>query len=171
MGDPQQAQQFTEDRPSGVAEFTTRQQGGPQDDNDTQKPNNSAMSAGPQQDALAIAQNGGLAAHDGDDGDLDDTEVDMDDDMMDKISSSPSIEDGGSTFIIVPPNPQWHDARSRAPSLDSRSASPTISEARSSSPYLDQPDHLPLDRQARQPDLVHSTLPLSHHHLSGKYAA
>jgi hypothetical protein len=46
-----------------------------------------------QQDALAIAQNGGMSTSD--DRDIDD-DGDMDeDDMMDKISSSPSIEDGG----------------------------------------------------------------------------
>jgi hypothetical protein len=50
-----------------------------------------------QQDALAIAQNGGHPGQDmSDDGDMDaDGDGDMDDDMMDKISSSPSIEDGG----------------------------------------------------------------------------
>ncbi|KAK0711309.1 hypothetical protein B0H67DRAFT_284415 [Lasiosphaeris hirsuta] len=58
-----------------------------------------AMQTGSQQDALAIAQNGGVSGVDADDGDLDgETEVDMDDDMMDKISSSPSIEDGGFVF-------------------------------------------------------------------------
>ncbi|KAJ4304299.1 protein phosphatase regulator [Collariella sp. IMI 366227] len=56
------------------------------------------MRAASQEDALAIAQNGGLSGHDADadadNADLDgDAEVDMDDDMMDKISSSPSIED------------------------------------------------------------------------------
>jgi hypothetical protein len=44
-----------------------------------------------QEDALAIAQNGGVSSSD--EGDMDDSE-DMDDDMMDRISSSPSIEDG-----------------------------------------------------------------------------
>lgn len=177
MGDIQQAQHLPEDRPSGVAEFTARQQRGPQDDDSIHTPNSTTkMAAGPQQDALAIAQNGGVSAHDGDDGDLDDTEVDMDDDMMDKISSSPSIEDGGSTFIIsLPNNLQRHETRSRAPSLDSRlgSVSPTIGEeARSSSPYLDQPVHLPLYRQAHRQDLAHSSLSVTrHHHLSGKYAA
>ncbi|KAJ5012463.1 Tip elongation aberrant protein Tea4 [Colletotrichum sp. SAR 10_99] len=45
-----------------------------------------------QQDALAIAQNGGTSGN-SDDGDMDDTDESLDDDMMDKISSSPSIED------------------------------------------------------------------------------
>ncbi|KAM7195003.1 hypothetical protein V8F20_007729, partial [Naviculisporaceae sp. PSN 640] len=166
VGDIQQTQQLTEGRPSGVAEFTTSQQRGPQDHESAHKANSTAMPAGPQQDAPAIAQNGGVSTHDGDDGDLDDTEVDMDDDMMDKISSSPSIEDGGSTFIIsLPQNPQRHDTRSRAP------PSPVVSdEARSSSPYLDHPDYLPLSRQAQQQHSPRPTLPVTrHHHLSGKY--
>ncbi|KAI1384668.1 uncharacterized protein F4822DRAFT_433211 [Hypoxylon trugodes] len=50
------------------------------------------------EDALAIAQNGGVAGNAADDGDMDADADDMDDDMMDKISSSPSIEDGGYTF-------------------------------------------------------------------------
>ncbi|KAI1457089.1 hypothetical protein F4805DRAFT_475377 [Annulohypoxylon moriforme] len=56
------------------------------------------------EDALAIAQNGGVAGTNSDDGDLDtNTDDDLDDDMMDKISSSPSIEDGGCSF----PPPVW----------------------------------------------------------------
>ncbi|KAI0881911.1 uncharacterized protein GGS22DRAFT_196093 [Annulohypoxylon maeteangense] len=51
------------------------------------------------EDALAVAQNGGVTSTNSDDGDLDaNTDDDMDDDMMDKISSSPSIEDGGCSF-------------------------------------------------------------------------
>ncbi|KAK3374993.1 sh3 domain protein [Podospora didyma] len=57
------------------------------------------MQAGSQQDALAIAQNGGIEADDDLDGE---TEVDMDDDMMDKISSSPSIEDGEKSSSMNP---------------------------------------------------------------------
>ncbi|KHO01176.1 SH3 domain containing protein [Metarhizium album ARSEF 1941] len=49
------------------------------------------MYHGHQQDALAIAQNGGLTPADEDD--LDGDGDDLDDDLMDKISSSPSIED------------------------------------------------------------------------------
>jgi len=46
-----------------------------------------------QQDDLAIAQNGGVSSADEDDMDGE-SGSDMDDDLMDKISSSPSIEDG-----------------------------------------------------------------------------
>ena len=61
-----------------------------------------------QEDALAVGQNGGLAtdANEEDMEDVDDDE--LEDDMMDKISSSPSIEDGwysmkSNTFPIPPP--------------------------------------------------------------------
>ena len=55
---------------------------------------------GQREDASAMAQNGS-GAMDGDDDrhgdhdDHDDDDEDMDDDMMDKLSRSPSIEDGG----------------------------------------------------------------------------
>ncbi|KAI5457719.1 hypothetical protein BGZ63DRAFT_416826 [Mariannaea sp. PMI_226] len=52
-----------------------------------------------QEDALAIAQNGGISSSD--EGDLDGDADDLDDDMMDKISSSPSIEDGGCFPVIT----------------------------------------------------------------------
>ena len=54
-----------------------------------------------QQDALAIAQNGG---HPSDDPDVDDMDDGLDDDMMDKISSSPSIEDGALPRVSIWPS-------------------------------------------------------------------
>lgn len=75
------------------------------------------MTTHQQQDALAVAQNGGLSAEATEE-DMDDVDDEgLDDDMMDKISSSPSIEDGGYTqnsdtrailsslVIITKPNP------------------------------------------------------------------
>ncbi|OTA81748.1 hypothetical protein M434DRAFT_17273 [Hypoxylon sp. CO27-5] len=54
------------------------------------------------EDALAIAQNGGVAGGASDDGDMDaNADDDLDDDMMDKISSSPSIEDGGQARLLL----------------------------------------------------------------------
>ena len=48
-----------------------------------------------QQDEQAVRLNGGVNGA-GDDADMADAEIeDLDDDMMDKISSSPSIDDGG----------------------------------------------------------------------------
>lgn len=113
-----------------------------------------------QQDDLAVAQNGGLETEDadldGDDGDLDD------DDMMDKISSSPSIDDGGSPICHLPPLQSFHNCASPC----SSPASASFSEARSSSPYLDQPDYLPLQLAHREADKSPAALPSRrHHHL------
>lgn len=115
-----------------------------------------------QQDDLAVAQNGGLETEDadldGDDGDLDD------DDMMDKISSSPSIDDGGSPTCHFPTLQSLHHCASPC----SSPASACFSEARSSSPYLDQPDYLPLQIAQREADKSPATLVRRrHHHLPG----
>lgn len=115
-----------------------------------------------QQDDLAVAQNGGLETEDadldGDDGDLDD------DDMMDKISSSPSIDDGGSPTCHLPPLQSLHHCASPC----SSPASACFSEARSSSPYLDQPDYLPLQLAHPEADKSPAALPRRrHHHLPG----
>ncbi|KAK2015578.1 hypothetical protein LZ32DRAFT_626840 [Colletotrichum eremochloae] len=88
------------------------------------------------QDALAVAQNGGVT--NSDDGNMDDSDDDLDDDdMMDKISSSPSIEDGGYTSIMPPQ--QWPRRVDSLPVMRDRGSpiSPTFSEARSSSPYTE----------------------------------
>lgn len=56
-----------------------------------------------QQDTLAVAQNGGLTGSTAEDAEMADAEGDdgMDDDMMDKISSSPSIDDEDIDFEFV----------------------------------------------------------------------
>ncbi|POS79785.1 SH3 domain-containing protein [Diaporthe helianthi] len=116
-----------------------------------------------QQDDLAVAQNGGLETEDadldGDDGDLDD------DDMMDKISSSPSIDDGGSPICHPPLLQPLHPCASPC----SSPASACFSEARSSSPYLDQPDYLPLQTAHGPADKSPAALSRRrrHHHLRG----
>ncbi|GAB0138003.1 hypothetical protein EsDP_00006252 [Epichloe bromicola] len=72
--------------------------------NDTDKKNGELridMYHDEQQDDLAIALNGGVSSVDEDDIDGE-SESDMDDDLMDKISSSPSIEDGALYPTIVP---------------------------------------------------------------------
>lgn len=119
-----------------------------------------------QQDDLAVAQNGGLISQDNtEDGDLDGDEGDLDDDddMMDKISSSPSIDDGGSPIYHLPPLNTLHQCAS--PCSSPASAFP--SETRSSSPYLDQPDYLPLQPPSRQADKSPAAFPRRHHHLLG----
>ena len=60
-----------------------------------------------QEDALAVAQNGGVSSSD--EGDMDGD--DLDDDMMDRISSSPSIEDG--VYYCYPD--QWPPRMSSLP--------------------------------------------------------
>ena len=124
-------------------------------------PNTSTMQAGPQQDALAVAQNGGQEA---DDADLDaENEADMDDDMMDKMSSSPSIEDGGSPSALPPlgPGPLQFPCQLALP------CSPEgPSDAPSSFPYLEAPGHLPLGRLAFQGEAASLSPELRcHHHL------
>jgi hypothetical protein len=140
------------------------------------------MRAGTQQDALAIAQNGGLSGQDTDDGDLEgDAEVDMDDDMMDKISSSPSIEDGGSTFGLPTLYSRKQGSPTRSATLRNPSPAADVCDPRSSSPYLESPDHLPLrggDHEERQcaASTQSSFVPSSastprHHHLDGESGA
>ncbi|KAK3905587.1 hypothetical protein C8A05DRAFT_12616 [Staphylotrichum tortipilum] len=143
----------------------------------------SKMRGGAQQDALAIAQNGGHSGTETDEADLEgDAEVDMDDDMMDKISSSPSIEDGGSTSALpaLPPsnNPD------PSPDLAATQCSPpaaavdnNVCDTRSSSPYLESPDHLPLRSGAPEgvppaitlPFLARSTSRHHHHCHDGEF--
>lgn len=78
------------------------------------------------------------------DGDASDShDEDMDDDLMDKISSSPSIEDGKYSLPQWPPRTDSRDSgASPAPcSMPIRGFSP------SSSPFLAPPVHFPLPRQ------------------------
>ncbi|KAF7542959.1 hypothetical protein G7Z17_g11140 [Cylindrodendrum hubeiense] len=113
-----------------------------------------------QEDALAIAQNGGISSSD--EGDLDGDADDLDDDMMDKISSSPSIEDGGCCPIVTPV--AWPR---RVSSLSALRTSPNIvgsSGARPPSPYPDALKHLPSHSTFAQ---LPRALPVTpnHHHL------
>lgn len=128
---------------------------------------NSALNGNNQQDNLAIAQNGGLTGSGGEDGDMADAEGDdsMDDDMMDKISSSPSIDDGGYSLPKIWP--------SRSDSL-SREGSSSFSQAcgESSSPFVEPPTFFPLQPMSDQLDMdlgqVAHEIQYHHHHL-GEY--
>ncbi|KAL2124371.1 hypothetical protein VTJ04DRAFT_736 [Mycothermus thermophilus] len=124
-----------------------------------------------QHDALAVAQNGGLSGHEADDGEIDaDQDVDLEDDLMDKISSSPSIEDGGSTFAL--PLVASSSLRSIQPSA--AQGSPTVSsdidDPGSSSPYLESPEYLPLESYPADTDQrevarsLFASNPRRHHH-------
>ena len=102
-----------------------------------------------QQDALAVAQNGGLTGSTAEDAEMADAEGDdgMDEDMMDKISSSPSIDDGG--YSLSQTWPLRSDSLSRTITPIS---SPSCSQAccESSSPFVETPEHYPL-RPLREP--------------------
>jgi hypothetical protein len=135
------------------------------------------MPAGAQQEALAIAQNGVVSGHDAGEADLDgDAEVEMEDDM-DKISSSPSIEDGGSTLTFATLTFSKPGPLSKSATRHSLSASLDVCDTRSSSPYLESPDYMPLRRGERAGDgrVVEqpSSFPITsrHHHLDGESEA
>ncbi|ESZ98341.1 hypothetical protein SBOR_1219 [Sclerotinia borealis F-4128] len=127
----------------------------------------SALNGNNQQGDLAIGQNGGLTGSGGEDGDMADAEGDdgMDDDMMDKISSSPSIDDGGYSLPKIWP--------SRSDSL-SRASSSSFSQAcgESSSPFVEPPTFFPLQPMSDrlEMDLSQVALEIQYHHLHlGEY--
>lgn len=125
------------------------------------------MQAGQPRDALAIAQNGGDSGADVSDGDLSgDGDDSMDDDMMDKISSSPSIEDGGFPSSSEPFWPRRTDSLHPRP-FAFRS---TASDARPPSPYLEHPEPLDLLTSPEREGKAIFDSPCRHHHLSaGEY--
>lgn len=97
----------------------------------------------PHQDQQIHQRNGGAIGGTGAEADGVDAEGDegLDDDLMDKISSSPSIDEGGSSTPSSWP--------SRADSLQpakfiARTPSPTPHLHFSSSPFLSNPPHFPL---------------------------
>lgn len=100
-----------------------------------------------QEDALAVAQNGGVSSSDEGEGDGDE----LDDDLMDRISSSPSIEDGAyslghSAHVCFGEHRRWPR---RVDSLPEhlRASAAMLEESPSSagsSTYLDSPQHFPL---------------------------
>ncbi|PPJ60182.1 hypothetical protein CBER1_09002 [Cercospora berteroae] len=116
---------------------------------DDQPATNDAADAQHAQEGVTNGQNGEEGAAEGD--------GDADDDMMDRISSSPSIEDGGYSLHSRPPLYKLRDRRERprSASLSSTTSTPsTGSTCRSfnqtadmtpdSSPFLSTPQHMPL---------------------------
>jgi len=101
-----------------------------------------------QQDALAIAQNGGLTG--AEDAEMADAEGDdgLEDDMMDKISSSPSIDDGG--YSVPPAWPERLDSLSLVATPKSSCSSLEWTTC-SSSPFVETPEHFPLTSPAMYP--------------------
>ncbi|KAF4972935.1 hypothetical protein FSARC_629 [Fusarium sarcochroum] len=119
-----------------------------------------------QEDALAVAQNGGVSSSD--EGELDGDD-DLDDDMMDKISSSPSIEDGGCYSVTAPL--AWPRRVSSLPS-SLRSSSPSISGSsgtRICSPYPEPLKYAPSPSTIAQlPRALPATI--RNHRLQGEYS-
>ncbi len=99
------------------------------------------MASRQQQDALAVAQNGGLAAEAAEE-DMDDVDDGLDDDMMEKISSSPSIDDGGYTQRF---HPHPVSAPPRAQPGGSLPVSCQVYVARPTEPLILQPMALSLE--------------------------
>ena len=114
---------------------------------------------------IHLQSNGDGTEHHGEDGEVGAQEGDdsMDDDMMDKISSSPSIDSGGYQL-------PWMNANSSLLSTPSPAKKnqhqATDSDTSSSSPFLSTPEHFPLSLS--QPG--HDTPPPEDHHL-GEYPA
>ncbi|UKZ53198.1 hypothetical protein TrVGV298_006990 [Trichoderma virens] len=106
-----------------------------------------------QQDSLAVAQNGGMA----DDDDIEE-DGDLDDDMMDRISSSPSIEDGACSSVVTPV--AWPR---RVSSLSSIPRTPWTSL------HLHPPSSSPAPSTA-DTDFLQQIRIAHHHLLSGEYA-
>ncbi|KAK6448838.1 hypothetical protein FP744_10005088 [Trichoderma asperellum] len=109
-----------------------------------------------QQDPLAVAQNGGMA----DDDDIED-DGDLDDDMMDRISSSPSIEDGACSNSVTVTPVAWPR---RVSSLTSIPRTPWASL------HLHPNTPSPPIPSTRDTDFLQQ-IRIGHHHLlSGEYA-
>ncbi|KAF4981941.1 hypothetical protein FZEAL_2335 [Fusarium zealandicum] len=153
---------FADDLVSGPTGSSSRPQSAAADTNDTNFDTKMV-----QEDALAIAQNGGVSSSD--EGDLDGDADDLDDDMMDKISSSPSIEDGGCRPVNAPV--AWPRRVSSLPS-SLRSSSPSISGSsgtRASSPYPEPLNYTPSPSTYAQLPRALPTA-IQHHRLRGEYA-
>jgi hypothetical protein len=116
-----------------------------------------------QQDALAVAQNGGHTGSMGEDADMADAEGDdgmdddEDDDMMDKISSSPSIDDGG--YSLPQPWPARTDSLSPSVTPQKSPFNSMDSSGRPSSPLVDALAHFPIRSFLEQVDSDFLDLP------------
>ncbi|KAF2011313.1 hypothetical protein BU24DRAFT_435817 [Aaosphaeria arxii CBS 175.79] len=112
-----------------------------------------------QKDEQAVRLNGGMAG-DNDDGDLQDAEEeeDMDDDMMDKISSSPSIDDGGYISYYSTASPDQVSPKTPNLRQSQDAANSPSSSLFSSSPFTATPLHFPISTSSatNSPDMLGS---------------
>lgn len=118
------------------------------------------------QDPHNLQRHGNVNGANGEEMEMGDGEGDdsLDDDMMDKISSSPSIEDGGYSLPL--PWPLRGDSLSSLciPEEDA-APPPPIHQFLSSSPFLSPPAHFPLFHPQKELDL--DLDPLKDHHQGG----
>ncbi|KAI9678686.1 MAG: hypothetical protein M1817_005743 [Caeruleum heppii] len=123
----------------------------PQQHDDEPRPNENGH------EAESNSEDAEMADAEGDDG--------LDDDMMDKISSSPSIDDGGSSLYSVQPT-----AVELPPHSPSSQLSPlSDNTARdSSSPFVSTPLHLPLFSRQIEEETSSEASDNHHHRLHGK---
>jgi hypothetical protein len=120
-----------------------------------------------QQDALAIAQNGGVSSAASDDGSMDDADDGMDDDMMDKISSSPSIEDGWCPPQTAPIS--WPKRVDSLPYREPGASTPVAACDRRTPPT---PSPSPLSvyhHQKQNSGVLGNAIDRRHHQLAGEY--
>ncbi|KAL8908144.1 MAG: hypothetical protein Q9207_000967 [Kuettlingeria erythrocarpa] len=118
----------------------------------------------PHQDQQTSPRNGGSLGVTGMEADSSDMEGDdgLEDDIMDKISSSPSIEDGG--YSTPSSWPSRGDSLHPAPFL-ARTPSPNPHQDLSSSPFLSTPPHFPL--LLSQKERASDDMSEVHHHQGG----
>ena len=107
---------------------------------------------------------GGSNGEDGDMGEVEGGDG-MDDDMMDKISSSPSIDDGGYSLPFAWP-PREASLLSTPSSFQTSQSQPTAFEENSSSPYVSTLVHVPLSLTHKEEG---PWSPEVHHHQMGLY--
>lgn len=118
------------------------------------------------QDPHHLQRHGNANGANGEEMEIGDGEGDdgLDDDMMDKISSSPSIEDGGYSLPL--PWPLRGDSlNSLATPEEDAAPPPPRHEILSSSPFLAPPAHFPLFHP--QKELDHDLDPFKDHHQGG----
>lgn len=128
----------------------------------------STNATGSDQEHHGLQRNGILNGTAGEDGEMGDAEGDdgLDDDMMDKMSSSPSIEDGGYNLLLHWPHRDDSLITSVNPQ-EKAAPPPPKHDACSSSPFLSPPVYFPLFYP--QKNLALDPLKDHHHRHQGEY--
>ena len=121
---------------------------------------------GSNQELHTLQRNGDSMGMNGGEGDTGDVDGDdgMDDDLMDKISSSPSIDDGG--YPLPFPRTLRRDVLLSIPTQEDMPPLPREHDELSSSPFLSSPIHFPLIYQQKE----RNQPPSEDHHHEGGYA-